>query len=65
MRSYWCPACGCDNSKWVKAEVKALVKALAVKGGKARAAKMSPERRREIASLGGKAKAAKRSTPHV
>lgn len=37
------------------------LKALASLGGKARAAKLSAERRREIAVLGGRARAAKRA----
>lgn len=62
-RHYWCPACGCDNSEFVKAEAHVLAMERGAKGGKARATRLSPERRREIASMGGKAKEAKRSTP--
>jgi len=35
-----------------------------LKGGKARAAKLSAERRKEIAALGGKAKARSRAPAH-
>lgn len=49
MRHIWCPACGCDVSRQVKAGIVVYLERLAAQGGHARAATLSPERRSDIA----------------
>ena len=57
-----CPACGCDVSREVRAEVERILHKQAQRrgqiGGRARAERLSAKRRQEIAQLGGLAKAA-------
>jgi len=49
MRGAWCPACGCDVSEIVRAVVLRQMRKTGARGGRARAAALSPQRRREIA----------------